>query len=450
MATLSQQQSDPAWAWARFAPDAQRPWTLALAGHLYRRAAFGATWDQLQRALRDGPQRTIDGLLRPEADVAAFNRQFDGYEARPGDSRDVSELRAWWLQRMIRTPHPLLEKMTLFWHGHFAINGARVDSARLAQQHLRLLRGQALGGFREMLAGIVRDPAMFLSLGAKASRKGMPADNFPRWLMEMGALGAGNYTDSDVREAARAFTGWFVLRDELRFIEREHDAGTKRVLGREGNFAADDVARILCEQPAMPRLIVRKLYRWLISETTEPDDTLVAPLAESFGKKDDVLALVETMLRSNLFFSAAAYRQRVKSPVEFALGVVKGFEETVPTAPLAEAMARLGQNLLHPPTVKGWSGGRNWINPATLAGRHNLAAALLKSDGVFGGKLNPAAVAGRHARAGADDGARFFRDLFLQSDAGPDGATSGDGKDADKAARRAAHAVLALPEFQLA
>lgn len=447
--TLNPQPSDPTWAWARYEPDARRPWTLALAGHLYRRATFGATWDQLQHTLRDGPQRTINRLLRPDADVTAFNRQFDDYETPSSGSRDVNELRAWWLQRMIRTPHPLLEKMTLFWHGHFAANGAKVESALLVQQHLRLLRRHALGSFREMLAGIVRDPAMFLSLDAKANRKAFQNENFPRWLMEAFTLGPGHYADGDVREAARAFTGWFVMQDELRFIEREHDTGTKRILGREGLFAADDVARLLLEQPATPRLIVRKLYRWLISETTEPDDALIAPLAGSFAKNYDVLALVETVLRSNLFFSAAACHQRIKSPVEFSLGIVKGLEETVPTAPLAEALARLGQNLLHPPTVKGWTGGRNWINSATLAGRHNLAAALLKSDGAYGGKLNPAAVIARHARSG-DEGGRFFCDLFLQGDAKSDDILAGGGRDKDADARRAVWAAIALPEFQLA
>ena len=450
MPTLTQPQFDPASAWARYEPDASRPWNLARAGHLYRRAAFGATWDQLQRALADGPQRTIDALLRPAADVAAFNRQFDEYEARPGDARDVSEQRAWWLQRMIRTPHPLLEKMTLFWHGHFAANGAKVEHGILMQQHLRLLRSQALGSFSALLQGIVRDPAMFLSLDAKTNRKAQPNENFARWLMEAFTPGAGDHTDSDTREAARAFTGWFVMQGELRYIEREHDAKAKRILGREGRFTNDDVARILLEQPATPRRVARKLYRWLISETAEPDELLITPLAAAFAKHDDVLALVETMLRSNLFFSAAAYRQRMKCPVEFALGIVKGLEQPVPTTPLADALARLGQNLLHPPTVRGWAGGRSWINHATLAGRHNLAVALLKNDGAFGGKINPAAVADKYGRSGADAGARFFLDLFLQGDAAPGGAAAGGERDANAAARRAAGAVLALPEFQLA
>ncbi|OHE79627.1 MAG: hypothetical protein A2107_15450, partial [Verrucomicrobia bacterium GWF2_62_7] len=339
MATLTQEQFDPASAWARYEPDARRPWNLALVGHLYRRAAFGATWDQLQRALADGPQRTIDGLLRPRADVAAFNRQYDEYETPPNDENSSSELRAWWLQRMIRTPHPLLEKMTLFWHGHFAVNAAKVNSARATQRHLQLLRSHALGSFRAMLLGIVRDAAMFLSLDAKANRKAFPNEDFARWLMETFTLGPGRCSDRDVREAARAFSGWFVLQNELRFIERERDPETKRILGQEGRFTSDDVARILLEQPATAQMIVRKLYRWLISETAEPDARLIAPLGESFAKNHDVLQLVETMLRSNIFFSAAAYRQRMKSPVEFSLGIIKGLEEAVPTPPLAEALA---------------------------------------------------------------------------------------------------------------
>jgi uncharacterized protein (DUF1800 family) len=437
MAILTQQQFDPTTAWARYEPDARRPWNLALAGHLYRRAAFGASWEQLQRALRDGPQRTVDALLRPAADVAAFNRQHDELETPANDENSSNDLRAWWLQRMIRTPHPLLEKMTLFWHGHFGVNAAKVNSARATQQHLHLLRRHALDRFREMLAGIVKDAAVFLTLDAKANRKAFPDESFSRWFLEAFTLGPGRFSEGDVREVARAFSGCFVLQNQFRLIERERDTGTKRILGQEGAFTGDDVARILAAQPATAQAIVRKVYRWLISETAEPNERLLAPLVDSFAKNQDTFQLVETMLRSNLFFSVAAYRQRMKSPVEFALGIVKGLEEPVPTPPLAEALARLGQNLLHPPTAKGWLGGQSWINHATLSGRHNLAAALLKSDGAFGGKLNPASVAAKHS-----SGARFFLDLLLQGDAEPASASDAD-------ARRAAYAVITLPEFQL-
>ena len=424
---------DPQWAWARYVPDARRPWNLALAGHLFRRAAFGATWPQLQRALAAGPQQTLDSLLQPAADTAAFNRQFDEYETPPGDDHGASELRAWWLQRMIRTPHPLLEKMTLFWHGHCAANNDKVESAPAMQRHLQLLRRHALGDFRALLQGLVRDAAMFGTCNAKANRKALPNDGFPRWLLET-HLGAA--AEPDVREAARAFTGWFVYQDDLRFIEREHDTGTKKILGREGDFAADDVARLVLAQPATAATIVGRLYRWLISETAAPDAQLLAPLATEFAQHYDVLALIGTMLRSNLFFSPEAYRQRVKSPVEYALGLVQGLETPVATQPLGEALAGLGQNLLHPPTLKGWSGGRHWLNPGTVAGRLKLADALLR-NGPYIENSNPAAIAQKNGQTAGT----FFAQLFLQEEA----AT---GSESD--ARRAAYAAAAQPEFLLA
>jgi len=151
------QLADPAWAWAAYEPGAQRPWNIALAAHLYRRAAFGANWQQLQQTLSDGPQHTIDRLLQPQADVQTYYRTQDGYE---DDVRSVNELRAWWLRRMIKSPHPLLEKMTLFWHSYFATNGGAVQQAGLMTNHLRLLRRHALGSFGSLLQNISRDPAL--------------------------------------------------------------------------------------------------------------------------------------------------------------------------------------------------------------------------------------------------------------------------------------------------
>ncbi len=424
---------DPQWAWARFEPDAHRPWNLALAGHLYRRAAFGAAWPQLQRALADGPQQTLDRLLRPGAEAAAFNRQFDEYETPPGDDRSATELRAWWLQRMIRTPHPLLEKMTLFWHGHCAANNGKVESAPSLQRYLQLLRRHALGDFRALLAGLVQDAALFATFDAKANRRALPNPGFPRWLLE---AHLGQASEQDIREAARAFSGWFVQLDQLRFIEREHDTGNKQILGSTGNFGADDVARLVLAQPATAAMLVRKLYRWLISETAEPAAALLAPLEAAFAKDYDVLALVETMLRSNLFFSPAAYRQRVKSPVEYALGMIQGLETSVATQPLGDALAGLGQNLLHPPTTRGWSGGRDWLNPATVAGRLRLADALLRG-GPYSENLNLAALVQKHGQPATI----FFAQLYVQ-----DEPAAGSAPDP----RHAAYAAVAQPEFLLA
>jgi uncharacterized protein (DUF1800 family) len=453
MAVQIEKLSDPGWAWATYEPDTERPWNLVRVGHLYRRAAFGATWEQLQQALSDGPQHTIDNLLKPQVDVDAFNATYNEYET---SATSINDLRAWWLRRMIQSPHPLLEKMTLFWHSYFATSAREVKNARLMREHIRLLRNQALGSFKVLLEGISRDPAVFLWLGADANRKALPNDRFVRPFMETFTIGLDHCTETDIKEAARAFTGWFVLRGKLRYISREHDDGAKHILGREGNFAYDDVVQILLEQSATSQKVVRKLYRWFINETTEPGADLIVPLVESFARDYDVLRLIEKMLRSNLFFSSAAYRQRIKSPVEFALGVVKGLEGVVSTTHLAQDLAALGQNLYHPPTVKGWTGGRHWIDSSSIVGRYNLALALLKDSGPYEKKLNPRTVAEKYGRSTPESASQLLLELFLQDDVDPGVRemlskmirTKTDGFDA--ILRRFTHAVVTLPEFHLA
>ena len=453
MVGQTEKPPDPRWAWAAYEPDQDRPWNLAQAGHLYRRAAFGASWEQLQQALTDGPQRTIDKLLRPQAEATQFNRTYNGYEAATGS---VDQLRAWWLRRMILTPHPLQEKMTLFWHSYFATNAAKVKNARLMQQHVGLLRSQALGSFRILLQGISQDPAMLIWVGAEASRKARPNENLARALMETFTLGPDHCTENDIRDAARAFTGWFVLRSKLRYIPREHDNGEKQILGRKGNFARDDVTQIILQQPATSRRLVQRLYRWLISETEQPDEALIFPLAESFATDYDVLKLVETMLRSNLFFSAAAYRRRIKSPAEFSIGIVKALEETVSTTQLANDLADLGQNLYNPPTVKGWAGGQHWINSTAIVARQNLASALLRGSGPYGNKLDPWAVAQRHGCTTPESTRRFLLDLFLQGGLGGDvydalpKTPHRQNDDPGERTRYLAHVIVTLPEFHLA
>jgi len=446
---------DPDWAWSPYRPDAQRPWNLPRAGHLYRRAAFGADWSQLQQAVVDGPQRTVERLLTPEGDVDAFNGKFDRYAAASAGSESADGLRPWWLMRMMQSPHPLLEKMTFFWHNHFALSGAKVKNGEMMLGYVQQLRSEALGRFDTMLAGLSHDPAMLLARDAAANRKALPCEHVPREFMVRTCLGTGQFSESDVREAARAFTGWFVLKGQVRFIPREHDPGVKRILGQEGNFDDLDVVRLLLEQPATPRLLVRKLYGLLISETDQPSDALVEPLAQSFATDYDIAALVGRMLRSNLFFSPAAYRRRIKSPLEFALGIVKGFEATVSASQLGLDLAGLGQNLYEPPTDDGWPGGRQWINPATSLGRTNLAFSMLNTEKPYEGKIDPMAIVEKHGRQAG----QFLVDLFLQGDL--DDAVkqsvlkqaSGEetaGGDSSQAARRLAHLVVTLPEFQLA
>ena len=363
---LSARYADPDWAWAAYKPDADRAWNLALAAHLHRRAGFGAAWAQLQQSLSDGPQRAIDRLLSVDAETAAFNQAMDEAEDAAAQSNSVEALRAWWLRRMLQSPRPLVEKMTLFWHGHFGVGYSRVQSAPLMHRHLALLRSQALGRYDALLTAIVQDPAVLVAFEGAANRRGMPSRNFAAAVMGPLTLGEGQCPPADLAAAARAFTGQFVQHEKFRFVAREHDPGQKTIMGETGRWNAADVARIVLRQPAVPRRIVGKLYRWLISEIEPPADGLLAPLADAFAKTYDVGRLVETMLRSNLFFSPAAYRRRIKSPVEFALGIFVGLEATRSHAAVGAAVGRPGTGTV-PAADPAWLGGRPGVDHAGLA-----------------------------------------------------------------------------------
>ena len=240
---------DPGWAWAEYQPDDKCPWTLPLVGHLLRRATFGATWAECEQALSAGPRRTIDLLIRPQADVAGFERTMSQDEVAVARASGIDSMRAWWLRRMLLTPHPLQEKMTLFWHSHFGVSNARVNDTQLMLQHVQILREHALGSYRAMLEAAAQDPAVLMSVGAERSPKSQPNENFIRQLMQQYSVGPGHYGDEDVREAARAFTGWAVMGGRLRFLAHEHDEGPKMVLGKQGQWEAKDIVRIVLEQP---------------------------------------------------------------------------------------------------------------------------------------------------------------------------------------------------------
>lgn len=450
---------DPDWAWHPYEPDAKRPWNLTWAGHLWRRAAFGGNWHELQETLANGPQRSIDRLLRPEADIRAFNQRHDGYEIAAAGGESTDNLRSWWLRRMIHTPHPLLEKMTLFWHSYFGISNARVKNARLMQQHVQSLRAHALGSFSDLLKAMPSDPAVLLSLDCTANRKAQVNVNLARALMENYSLEPGMCAEEDIQQAARALTGWFVMRGKLRYIAREHDAESKSILGRHGRFTGPDVTQILLDHPATARRVVGRLYAWLISETRKPDPSLVQPLAESFARDYDLGKVVETMLRSNLFFSARAYGQRVKCPLEFAIGIVRGLEGMLSTTQLGQDLADLGQNLYYPPTQKGWPGGEFWIDTAALTARHNLAVSLLGTGKPYAGKLNPWALAQKHRCSTPAAAGLFISRLFLQqgdahtgeaalADAGQ--ASADGAEDPEVTLRRFTQGLVTQAEFHLA
>jgi uncharacterized protein (DUF1800 family) len=381
-------QVNPACAWQPWQPTAADPWGRKWAAHLYRRAAFGASDAELLEAERLGPQGALDLLCQGRSDAAEVLETLleAGRIAAESDSGG-EQLRDWWLYCMLHGGHPLREKLTLFWHNHFATSLAKVQNSILMFRQNCLLRTHALGRFGPFLQAISRDEAMMIWLDSGSNVKGKPNENYARELMELFSLGVGHYNETDIREAARAFTGGRTNGDGFRFDARSHDSGLKTVLGQTGAWDGTDVVRIVLEQPATALFLVRKLYRYLVSEKAVPPDSLLEPLCDSFRKSDyDIAELVRTILSSRHFYSDHAFRQRVKGPVEFVLGAVQavyrryGAKEAayrpLPQQVLVDRIGAMGQQLFAPPNVKGWDGGPSWLNTSTMLERDNFAEAL--------------------------------------------------------------------------
>jgi uncharacterized protein (DUF1800 family) len=459
---------DPKWAWEPYHPDDKAPWDLRRVGHLYRRAAFGATMAELDGGLNNGPDKTIDALLAGGRDQEKFDSDTAALADSISRSNNGPQSSAWWLYRMLYSPHPLREKLTLCWHNHFATSDKKVNNAGFMLRQYELMRRHALGSFRTMLQEMSKDPAMMVWLDTRGSKKGNPNENYARELMELFSLGIGQYTEKDIREAARAFTGWDIKGNQPVFNEAQHDAGEKSVLGKHGKFKGADVVNICLEHEAAPLFIVGKLYRFLVSESLEPTPELLAPLAQQLGKRDyDLGGVVKTILRSNLFFAPVAYRSRVKSPVDFALGIVHVLEGKIGTTALAEALDGLGQHLFFPPSVKGWDGGQAWLNGHTILARQNLALALTSTEDLrFGRHCDPAKLADAHSLKSESSTVDFFLRLFLQGDVPAparqkllDYAAKShkstvpvywtEKDTAEHRIRSLCHLVMALPEFQL-
>lgn len=432
----------PETAWLPYRPGAQNPWDALRAGHLLRRAGCGPSWRDLLRASADGPEKTVDRLLRGDDGTGALNREIDGYEAQGPNARPIDELRGWWLRRMIETPHPLLERMTLFWHGWFGVSNARVALPRVTLDHVRMLRAHALGRFDALLAAAFRDPAALITAGGEENFKAKPNGDLARVLLSRFTVGDGAYTEADGRDVARAFTGLFVRGGQLREVSREHDPGPKTILGQSGAWSDGDFARIAAGHPATARRVARALYRHFVAEDADPTDAVIEPLARAFASDHDIGNLVGTILRSNIFFSRVAYRRRVKGPVDLAVGLCRAFEKTVPTLQLGRALAELGQDLYHPPTIKGWAGGASWINHVTMAGRIRLARDLFRGEA----PLDPGALLAKYPAEDPRPPAGRLVNLLLQDDipeslrAVPPPADPTD----------AAVAIASLPEYQMA
>ena len=368
------------------------------ARHLLNRVGFGATDGEITASAGLTRAEAVDRILaqtRPEASLAppAFvNDAFFPYyklrgldEAQRKVLQQMSleqgfELREWWLREILLTPSPLTEKMTLFWHNHFATSQQKVRSAKLVYSHNVLLRRHALGNFGALLHAVSKDPAMLVYLDNANSRRQAPNENFAREVMELFTLGEGRYTESDIKEAARAFTGWSIDRDSGRFVNRWpwHDAGTKTVLGRTGRFDGDQVLDILLERPEAAQFVTRKLWREFVSP--QPDETQVRRLAAIFRDgRYEIKPLLRALLMSDAFWAPENRASLIKSPVELVAGTLRTLEiHPMTLRPAVAASALLGQNLMSPPNVKGWPGGEAWINSATLLGRKQFIERLFR------------------------------------------------------------------------
>lgn len=380
---------NPETAWAPFEPSSDHPWNRRLAAHLFRRAGFAATDAELSRAVEQSPGEVVDQLLNVAED-APFLSQTDSLAAACLATGNPRQLSGWWAWRMLNTPAPLLEKTTLFWHGHFATSAAKVEDAKLMLAQNNLLRQHAFGPFAELVREISRDPAMLIYLDSATNRKAHPNENYAREVMELFCLGEGNYSEQDIRELARCFTGWEVKREKFRFNRYQHDTGTKSILGQSGPFDGDDGVRIVLEQNAAPEFLVGRLIRYFVFDEPAATTELTAPLVNEFRESDlTIRPVLRTILTSNLMFSDQAVGRRIRSPAELAIGLLKAFEGSTNTFELAEALDTLGQGLFYPPSVKGWDGGRTWINSSTLLGRSNLVRRLLENEHTRFGRTTP-------------------------------------------------------------
>jgi len=380
-------------------PASNLSWNPAAAAHLLGRAGFGATPSEIEAAHRRGREQTIADFLAPPppapnpeltagpklAKERLRLRTMDNEERQKmvrdllrQNAEELSEVRSWWMGQMIRPASATQEKAVLFWHGHFATSWKKVKSTDMMWQQNQLFRQFAFGNFRDLVKAISCDPAMVIWLDLQQSRNGAPNENFARELMELFTLGIGHYTEDDIKNSARAFTGYRTrqLVGDFDFNERQHDSGEKVFMGKKGRFNGDDIIDILFEQPACAEFICRKLWTFYAYEDPEPD--LISSLAHTFRQSSfELRPVFREMFGSSAFYSKKAVATQIKSPAQLIAQTCRTLECPSPSAAALRPIFRgLGQMLFDPPNVKGWDGNRAWINTATLAHRHLFTDAL--------------------------------------------------------------------------
>ncbi|MAF64490.1 MAG: hypothetical protein CMJ84_02360 [Planctomycetes bacterium] len=411
------------------APAQEQSWGRRSAEHLLARAGFAPTTVEIETAASEGPSAVVDRLLkerrawkkvppllvkysefgldprqRPLDEKLPEGKALEELIARRRFLRDQDRSQFLdyfdrWVRSMIRGDAPLRDRMTLFWHGFFTTSFQVVRRKyEMINQH-EMLREHALGSFADLLRGIAHDPAMLIYLDNNTNVEGHPNENFARELMELYSLGEGNYTEVDVREAARALTGaWAGAFGEYEFHPEVHDSGEKTILGKTGNFGPEELLDILLEQPACARWVATKLLRYF--EGVEPSAERVEEYASALREADyEIMPVLEKLFSDPLFYSEETLGARIQGPIEFMVGICRKLDLDPPDYYLFRATAELGQCFYDPPTVKGWDGGSAWITNSSLMMRGNCVGVLLD---VFRSEYVTAEV--RSASADAGDG----------------------------------------------
>ncbi len=433
-----------------------RRWGYGAAAHLLNRAGFGGTPGEIEALEQRGLEGAVDGLLefadrterreapgwaKPDPERARkFRAMRDATEEERRKLRQeeqqqarqrVQELRGRWLERMVTTKRPLEEKLVLFWHGHFATSVQKVRSPGMMYGQLETFREHAVGHWPTFLKAVTRDPAMLVWLDQAQSRRERPNENYAREVLELFTLGEGHYTEADIREAARAFTGLGLDRptEQAQWRPRQHDDTEKTFLGKRGRLGPDDIIDQIVAQPQAGRFLAARLWRFFAS--AEPSPELTAALADVFRRSGNrIRPVLRAMFRSEEFYADDVVRTQIKSPVPWLVMALRQLERPMPRVEVAlNALRELGQELLAPPNVKGWDGGVAWINTGTLTRRQQFAALLVlgreglsaMAEGERARRLRERLRTRGRAERGADAGASgpvAVERLFSESELG--------------------------------
>ncbi|NQX59396.1 DUF1800 domain-containing protein [Paenibacillus qinlingensis] len=368
-------------------------WTSKEVVHLLLRAGFGVAKEDVTACLALGREETVRCLVKGESliDKSPKLASFDQFHADGKNALDPLVLvnqQMYWLYRMVNSPAPLIEKMTLFWHGHFATANYKVRDASLMVKQNELFRQYALGNFKELLTAIGQDPAMMIWLDVNQNKKGKPNENYAREVMELFTLGIGHYTEMDVKEAARAFTGWTYNKNDhkVNYNAKQHDNESKTLLGESGKLDADDVIDILFHQKVLPTFLATKLLNFFATET--PSDRWIQSLAELITQKNTVGEVLQVLFLSDEFYADSNRRALIKTPADYVAGILKCCKLSVAKGH-AQAMRKMGQELFVPPDVAGWRGGASWLTTNCLLARYQFAEGVAKQ--MNGQQLNSSA-----------------------------------------------------------